>query len=212
MTTDKATRNNDINNDIIHDKSDNIKIEGHKGTWYVVNSEIINDKLYFQLEHEEYGDEAAHLIVDRTGKIVLDEVWNGFDDLKHFVRLNPKNYLTGEKIPTPRGRLSLTTLSKEEMEASGYGFWYNSNDGKYDIMSNGTRAFAVVVKENLFKNSTEKNCNMIDGTVHNRPAVAELVDDIKRGESISIIDLLDVTRREQKENKSYSRYEEEMER
>lgn len=82
MIADKVIRNHDISDTIIHDKSDNIEIEGHKGTWYVVDSEIINNKPYFLLEHEEYGDEAVHLIVDKTGKCVFEEAYNGFDDFK----------------------------------------------------------------------------------------------------------------------------------
>ena len=35
----------------------------------------------FLLEHQTYGDEAASLIVDQDLNVVLDDVWNGFDDL-----------------------------------------------------------------------------------------------------------------------------------
>lgn len=42
---------------------------------------------------------------------------------------------------------SLTSLSKEQMEAAGYGVHHNSDDGRYHIMGNGTRAFAVVNAE-----------------------------------------------------------------
>ena len=56
----------------------------------------------------------------------------------------PDDYLTGESVQTPRGSFHLTSLSKERMEAAGYGVHHNSNDGRYHIMGNGTRAFAVV--------------------------------------------------------------------
>lgn len=59
----------------------------------------------------------------------------------------PDDYLTGEKVQTPRGNFSLTSLSKEQMEAAGYGVHHNSDDGRYHIMGNGTRAFAVVNAE-----------------------------------------------------------------
>ena len=35
----------------------------------------------FLLEHEEYGDEAAGLIVVEHGRIILDDVYNGLDEL-----------------------------------------------------------------------------------------------------------------------------------
>lgn len=36
----------------------------------------------FLLEHETYGDEAACLIVNENLEIILEDVWNGFDDLE----------------------------------------------------------------------------------------------------------------------------------
>ena len=34
-------------------------------------------------------------------------------------------------------------MSREQMEAAGYGFHHESEDGKYLIMANGSRAFAI---------------------------------------------------------------------
>lgn len=65
---------------LLHAGSDNIKVEGHKGTWYVIETNVIEGRSLFLLEHEEYGDEAACIIVDEHGKLVMDDVWNGFDD------------------------------------------------------------------------------------------------------------------------------------
>lgn len=56
----------------------------------------------------------------------------------------PDNHLTGESVQTPRGSFHLTDLSRDQMEAAGYGVHHNSDDGRYHIMGNGTRAFAVV--------------------------------------------------------------------
>ena len=55
----------------------------------------------------------------------------------------PDEHLTGATVQTPRGSFHLTDLSKEQMEKAGYGVHHNSQDGKYHIMGNGTRAFAV---------------------------------------------------------------------
>ena len=30
------------------------------------------------MEHDEYGDEAASIIVDATGKLVAEDLWEGF--------------------------------------------------------------------------------------------------------------------------------------
>jgi len=61
--------------------------------------------------------------------------------------ITPDNFLTGEKVKTPRGSFSLTNMSKEQMEAAGYGFHHSSDDGRFHIMGNGTRAFAIVNEE-----------------------------------------------------------------
>ena len=37
----------------------------------------------------------------------------------------------------------MTDMSREQMEAAGYGFHHQSDDGKYLIMGNGSRAFAI---------------------------------------------------------------------
>ena len=63
---------------------DGIKVEGHTGKWYVVD--VVNTvkagkvKTLLLLEHETYGDETAALITDTDFNIVMDDVWNGFED------------------------------------------------------------------------------------------------------------------------------------
>lgn len=64
-------------------KKEHIKIEGHRGTWYVVGEEVILGVVVYELESEQWGDEAAHLIVNEKLEILLDEVWNSFDDYKY---------------------------------------------------------------------------------------------------------------------------------
>ncbi|EJF39919.1 antirestriction protein ArdA [Clostridium sp. MSTE9] len=61
--------------------------------------------------------------------------------------ITPDDFLTGGKVKTPRGSFSLTNMSKEQMEVAGYGFHHSSDDGRFHIMGNGTRAFAIVNEE-----------------------------------------------------------------
>lgn len=103
----------------------------------------------------------------------------------------PDNLLTGEQITTPRGSFHLTSMSVEQMREAGYGIHHTSEDGKYHIMGNGTRAFAVAVEqpENYLKAaemSTEQNYNMIDQQINNTPSVDELEEKAKRGELVSL--------------------------
>ena len=55
----------------------------------------------------------------------------------------PDDRETGETVRTPRGTFHVTDMSREQMEAAGYGFHHESEDGKYLIMANGSRAFAI---------------------------------------------------------------------
>ena len=56
---------------------------------------------------------------------------------------SPDDRETGETVRTPRGTFYVTDMSREQMEAAGYGFHHQSDDGKYLIMGNGSRAFAI---------------------------------------------------------------------
>lgn len=57
------------------------------------------------------------------------------------------NLLTGETVRTPRGNFYITDMSREQIEAVGFGFHHASDDGKYLIMANGTQAFAVLAAQ-----------------------------------------------------------------
>ena len=125
----------------------------------------------------------------------------GYKDVPEFLQeqkqLTPDDLETGEKIQTPRGSFHVTAMSREQMEAAGYGVHHTSDDGKYLIMGNGTRAFAVAAEqpENPLKaaeQTTEQNENMIDGIINNEPptpTVDALEAKVKAGEQISLVDL-----------------------
>ena len=82
----------------------------------------------------------------------------------------PDQMATQERISTPRGSFCVTAMSREQMEAAGYGVHHISDDGKYLIMGNGTRAFAVAAeqpeKDNPLRTAEmtlEDDYGMIDG-------------------------------------------------
>ena len=114
---------------------------------------------------------------------------------------------TGECIRTPRGSFYVTAMSREQMEAAGYGVHHISDDGKYLIMGNGTRAFAVAAeqpeKDNPLRTAEmtlEDDYGMIDGVINNgrrgeelekaqeyaeratpeKPSIRERLEDAKR--------------------------------
>ena len=86
----------------------------------------------------------------------------------------PNQMATQERISTPRGSFCVTNMTREQMEAAGYGVHHISDDGKYLIMGNGTRAFAVAAeqpeKDNPLRTAEmtlEDDYGMIDGVINN---------------------------------------------
>ena len=120
-------------------------------------------------------------------------------------QLTPDEGMTGEQIQTPRGRFYLTDRSREQMEAAGYGFHHQSEDGRYLIMANGTRAFAIPAQQESHiktaEMSTEQNYNMIDGMMNNAPSMEELEARAKAGEQISLLDVAEAAKAEAKKPK-----------
>ena len=120
-------------------------------------------------------------------------------------QLTPDEGMTGEQIQTPRGRFYLTDRSREQMEAAGYGFHHQSEDGRYLIMANGTRAFAIPAQQESHiktaEMSTEQNYNMIDGMMNNAPSMEELEARAKAGEQISLLDVPEAAKAEAKKPK-----------
>ena len=83
-----------------------------------------------------------------------------------------------------------------------------SDDGKYLIMGNGTRAFAVAAeqpeKENPLKyveDTVEQNDNSFDGIINNTPTVDELEAKVKAGETISLVDLANAVKADRERGK-----------
>ena len=114
-------------------------------------------------------------------------------------QLIPDEHLTGKQIRTPRGSFYVSDMSVEQMKEAGYGLHHQSDDGKYLIMGNGTRAFAVAAeqpeKANPLKHiedTIEQNDNNFDGIINNTPqtpTVDALEQTAKAGEVISLTDL-----------------------
>ena len=147
------------------------------------------------------GKDTAHYC-DRVG---FSEVPESLQERQP--ELTPDDLETGECIRTPRGSFQVTAMSREQMEAAGYGVHHISDDGKYLIMGNGTRAFAVAAeqpeKDNPLRTAEmtlEDDYGMIDGVINNgrrgeelekvqeyaerttseKPSIRERLEDAKR--------------------------------
>ena len=120
-------------------------------------------------------------------------------------QLTPDKLETGETVKTPRGTFYVTAMSREQMEAAGYGFHHQSEDGRYLIMANGTRAFAIPAQQDSHiktaEMSTEQNENMIDGILNNTPSMGELEARAKAGEQVSLSDVAAAVKAERQTQK-----------
>lgn len=63
-------------------KTENIKVKGHVGTWYIIDSTYYQGLRFHLLEHEKYGDMAPCLIVNDNSELIMENVLNGFEDLR----------------------------------------------------------------------------------------------------------------------------------
>ena len=184
-----------------------------------LDKDITLDEIYRRFNMEHPADYKGHslsmgdiVVFRQDGKQTAYYVDEGADyrQVPEFFaqpekQLTPDECMTGEQIQTPRGRFYLTDRSREQMEAAGYGFHHQSEDGRYLIMANGTRAFAIPAQpESHIKTaemSTEQNYNMIDGIMNNAPSMEELEARAKAGEQISLLDVAEATKAEAKKPK-----------
>ena len=138
------------------------------------------------------GKDAAHY-VDSIGYREVPEFFK-----EQGRQLTPDELETGETVKTPRGTFYVTAMSREQMEAAGYGLHHQSEDGKYLIMGNGTRAFAIPAEQpekvnplKHIEDTVEQNDNAFDGLINNTPqtpTAGELEQKAKAGEPISLAD------------------------
>ncbi len=169
------------------------------------------EELWDRFNNDHPADFKGHslsvsdIVAIKQSGVVTYHYCDSFDfaELPRFANLMPDDFLTGERIDTPRGSFSLSTLTKEQIHQAGYGYHHSSDNGAYLIMGNGTRAFAIRNEDNPLSTaelSTEQNYNQIDGIINNQPTVAQLEEEAKSGTPISLMDLLDATRREEKQS------------
>ncbi len=142
----------------------------------------------------ENGRDTAHYC-DRLGFSQVPEFLNPAQE-EEAPLPTPDDLETGEVIRTPRGDFYVTAMSREQIEAAGYGFHHQSDDGKYLIMANGIQAYAIpaeLEKENPLRTAEmtiEDDYNMIDGAINNgrrgeelekvKPSIRERLENAKR--------------------------------
>lgn len=53
--------------------------DGHFGAWHTAETREMNGERFYRMEHDEYGDSVASIIVNQDGKLVAEDLEHGFD-------------------------------------------------------------------------------------------------------------------------------------
>lgn len=123
------------NNGLLHGDSYNITVEGHIGTWYAIDETEVNGEKFFLLEHEEYGDEAACVAVNEQGKLVAEDLWNGFDEdfqdavKEYFVEKNPTSQKEAQAVPVAEE----SRMDNSDVPVYYESFGYAAENGEVDL-------------------------------------------------------------------------------
>ena len=117
----------------------NFHIEGKEGSWLAFDNLVVEGKEFFLMEHTTYGKNAAWVVVDGTGKLIVDQVTTGFDET---VKEQIISYLHSQEIREKGGKPVLETWQK--------------------AYENGEYLRSAEITE-------EQNYNMIDGRMNNLP-------------------------------------------
>lgn len=63
----------------VTEQTSGLMIEGHMGTWHTIGQREYHGERFFLMRHDEYGSEAADIIVSENGTLVAEDLRNGFD-------------------------------------------------------------------------------------------------------------------------------------
>ena len=120
---------------LIHGDSDQIAVEGHAGTWYAIDETEVGGEKFFLLEHEEYGDEAACVAVNEQGKLVAEDLWNGFDEdfqdavKEYFAEKNPTSQKEEQAVPVAEK----SRTDNSDVPVYYESFAYAAENGEVDL-------------------------------------------------------------------------------
>ena len=162
-------------------------------------SDTVKDTLQLLVDADKriYGD-----VTGKTLEAIAAQGYSYKDGQleKQQPEATPESLMTGETVRTPRGNFHITDMSREQIEAAGFGFHHASEDGK---------AYAIAAeqpqRDNPLKHVediVEQNDNNFDGLINNTPqtpTVADLEQRAKAGEAISVTDLAKAVKAEKRE-------------
>ncbi|MCI7148377.1 DUF4316 domain-containing protein [bacterium] len=136
-------------------------LENRKGSWMATDYIIIDGKQFFLLEHTEYRDKVPAVVLDAYGKIMADNVRNGFDDA---VKQQIRNQIR------PQEQTKLIPQKQQLQRLEIWQKYYQNGEWLRQAESGG-----------------EANYDMVDGRVNNLPKQPEKTKAKKRKKKESVI-------------------------
>ena len=64
----------------VTEETKGLLVDGHFGTWHTAEARKISGKMFYRMEHDEYGNTVAGIIVDEKGKLAAEDLEHGFDE------------------------------------------------------------------------------------------------------------------------------------
>lgn len=136
-------------------------LENRKGSWMATDYIIIDGKQFFLLEHTEYRDKVPAVVLDAYGKIMADNVKNGFNDaVKQQIR---------DQI-RPQAQTKPTPQKQQFQRLEIWQKYYQNGEWFRQAESGG-----------------EDNYDMVDGRVNNLPKQPEKTKVKKHKKKESVI-------------------------
>lgn len=124
--------------------TENYQIDGKKGNWIAADSIILDGKQFYLMEHQEYRNQAAAVVLDAYGKTIVEECRNGFDEeTKQKIQAHMQQMNTQDPVQQVR--------QQQKVRLEHYQKFYQ----------NGTY-------ERSRESGTEANYDMVDGLVNNQ--------------------------------------------
>lgn len=151
--------------------SSGIAVSGHFGTWHTIESHNIHGKEFYLMESDNFGADAANVIVDGTGKLVAEDVLTGFTP--EIIQM-----ITEEQQLAPY----LTNLLQEEDAHRRQAFTQSDETPAADLSSREKTA----PEKNYLKAAEEyqeENYNCIDGRMSTQNRLTPADDTLSHPET-----------------------------
>lgn len=105
-----------------------LAVDGHFGTWHTVDANKIGGQDFYLMEHDEFNSEVAAVIVDKAGKVVAEDVWNGFSPEILAMIAEEQGIVMTQSVSTKDANYLATAEGYSEEN-------YNIIDGRIDTQS-----------------------------------------------------------------------------